>query len=107
MVLLQCLQGLFIALNGGFELANILGPPFPKGRLSLSVALLTLFRGGIDLDRVSIATNMNGVSVGITKGDQDYNWPYIPVFVRLFASASEQHPASGVPPLPPGSTRTS
>lgn len=53
MILLESLQALFIALDGGLELADILGATFTESRLRLSVALLTLLRGCIDLDKIS------------------------------------------------------
>lgn len=53
MTLLQTLQRIFIALDGGLELTDILGPSLAEGSLRLSVALLTLFRGGIYLSKVS------------------------------------------------------
>lgn len=38
-----------MVFNGGLELFDILGPPFTESCLSLSIALLALLRGGIDL----------------------------------------------------------
>jgi len=52
-ILLESLQALFIALDGGLELADILGATFTESRLRLSVALLTLLGGCIDLDKIS------------------------------------------------------
>ena len=46
---MQGLQGVFIALDSGFELANVLSATFTKRSLGLPIALLTLFGGGIDL----------------------------------------------------------
>lgn len=39
---LQALQGVFMLLDGSFELLDILGPPLPEGCLSLAVPLLPL-----------------------------------------------------------------
>lgn len=50
MVLLQGLQGLFIALDSRLELANVFGAPLSEGSLSLSVPLLTFLRGSIYLE---------------------------------------------------------
>jgi hypothetical protein len=60
MTLLQALQRIFIALDGGLELTDILGPSLAEGSLRLSVALLTLFRGGIYLSKVSRVNNKKG-----------------------------------------------
>lgn len=49
MILLKGLQGVFIALNGGLELADVLCATFTEGSLGLAVALLPLLRGSIDL----------------------------------------------------------
>ena len=51
MALLQALQRLLIALDGGLQLADILGATLPEGSLGLAVALLALLGGGIDLKR--------------------------------------------------------
>lgn len=51
MALLQALQRLLIALDGGLQLADILGATLPEGSLGLAVALLALLGGGIDLNR--------------------------------------------------------
>jgi hypothetical protein len=48
-VLLQGLQGVLIALDGGLELPNVLGTPLPKRGLGLPVPLLALFGGSVDL----------------------------------------------------------
>jgi hypothetical protein len=60
MILLQGLQGLFIALDGGLELADVLCATLTKGRLGLAIALLTLFRGRIDLREVSLSVGSKG-----------------------------------------------
>jgi hypothetical protein len=39
MILLQSLQGFFIALDSGFKLTDVLCATFSESRLSLSVAL--------------------------------------------------------------------
>lgn len=49
MILLKGLQGVFIALNGGLELADVLCATLTEGSLGLAVALLPLLRGSIDL----------------------------------------------------------
>ena len=49
MILLEGLQGVFIALNGGLELADVLCATLTEGSLGLAVALLPLLRGSIDL----------------------------------------------------------
>lgn len=49
MTLLQALQGILIAFDSSLKLTDILGPSLPEGSLRLSVALLTLFRSGINL----------------------------------------------------------
>ena len=51
MVLLQGLQGLFIALDSRLELTDVLGATFTEGSLGLTVALLPFLRGRIDLRR--------------------------------------------------------
>lgn len=56
MILLESLQAIFIALDGGLELADILSATFTESRLRLSVALLTLLGGCIDLDKISKGT---------------------------------------------------
>lgn len=58
---MESLQALFIALDGGLELTDILGATFTESRLRLSVALLTFFGGRIDLDKIS--------QVGIRKAE--------------------------------------
>jgi hypothetical protein len=45
---LQVLQGIFMPLDGGLELLDIFSAALAEGSLSLSVALLALFGGGID-----------------------------------------------------------
>lgn len=55
-ILLESLQAIFITLDGGLELADILSATFTESRLRLSVALLTLLRGCVDLDKISKAT---------------------------------------------------
>ena len=47
--LLQILQRIFMMLDGLLQLLDILRPPLSEGRLGLSVALFSLFRGGIYL----------------------------------------------------------
>ena len=49
MILLQSLQTVFIALDGGLQLTDVFGATLPKSSLSLPIALLTFFRSGIDL----------------------------------------------------------
>lgn len=49
MILLKGLQGVFIALNGGLELADVLCATLTEGGLGLAVALLPLLRGSINL----------------------------------------------------------
>lgn len=49
MVRLQGLQGFFIALDGGLELADVFCATLAEGCLGLAIALLTLLRGRIDL----------------------------------------------------------
>lgn len=36
-------------LDGGLQLLDVLGPPLAKGGLGLTIPLLPLFGGGIDL----------------------------------------------------------
>jgi hypothetical protein len=50
MTLLQALQGILIAFDSSLKLTDILGPSLAEGSLRLSVALLTLFRSGINLN---------------------------------------------------------
>ena len=47
--LLQGLQRLFMVLDGGFELLDVLGAPLSERSLSLPVPLLALLGGGIYL----------------------------------------------------------
>ena len=49
MILLQSLQTVFIALDGGLQLTDVFGATLPKSSLSLPIALLTFFLSGIDL----------------------------------------------------------
>jgi hypothetical protein len=51
MILLQGLQRLFIALDGGLKLADVLRTTFAEGSLGLPIALLPFLRGRIDLER--------------------------------------------------------
>lgn len=53
MALLQVLQGVFMVLDGGLELLDVLGASLAEGGLSLAVALLALLGGGVDLWAVS------------------------------------------------------
>lgn len=41
--LLQRLQRLFVPLDGGLQLLDVLGAAFAKGRLSLAIPLLAFF----------------------------------------------------------------
>lgn len=93
--LLQRLQRVLVPLDRGLELLDILGPPFAKGRLSLSVPLLALFRRRIDL---------NGYC---------QNCPFkvimqnIPVSSLPFSSASGRHPGPAAAPPVQASRPTS
>lgn len=49
MTVLQVLQRLLVVLDGALQLLDVLGAALAKGGLRLPVALLALFRGGIDL----------------------------------------------------------
>lgn len=49
MTLLQALQGILMLLDGGLQLLDVLGPPLAKGGLGLTIPLLPLLGGGIDL----------------------------------------------------------
>ena len=49
MTVLQILQRLFVMLDGALELLDVLCAAFTKGGLRLSIALLALLRGGINL----------------------------------------------------------
>lgn len=49
MALLEGRQAFLMLLDGRLELFDVLGASLPESRLSLSVALLSLLRGGIDL----------------------------------------------------------
>jgi hypothetical protein len=53
MAVLQVLQGFLVVLDGALELLDVLCAALAKGGLGLAVALLALFRGGIDLARAS------------------------------------------------------
>lgn len=55
-ILLKSLQAIFITLDGRLELTDILSATFTESRLRLSVALLTLLGGCIDLDKISKGT---------------------------------------------------
>jgi hypothetical protein len=46
---LEVVKVRLVSADGFFKLLDVLGAPFPKRSLSLSVTLLPLFRGGIDL----------------------------------------------------------
>lgn len=56
MLLLQTAEILFIGLDRCFKLLNVFRPAFTKCSLRLSVALLALFRGGIDLALIRVYT---------------------------------------------------
>lgn len=49
MALLQGLQGLFVPLDGGLQLFDILGPSLSKGCLGLAVPLFALFGSSVNL----------------------------------------------------------
>lgn len=49
--LLETLKRLILMLDRGLELLDILRPPFSKGCLGLTIPLLSLLRGSIDLLR--------------------------------------------------------
>lgn len=55
MTLLKRLQRLLMMLDSVLQLFDVLGPPFPKCGLGLTIALFALFRRSIDLDTVSLA----------------------------------------------------
>lgn len=54
MTLLKSPQSLFVLLDGGFELFDVLGPAFSEGSLCLSIPLLAFLGGRIDLANVSV-----------------------------------------------------
>jgi hypothetical protein len=51
MALLQTLQGVFIPLDGGLQLADVLCPTLAECSLRLAVALLAFLGGGVDLNQ--------------------------------------------------------
>lgn len=51
--LLQARQGVFVLLDSGFKLLDILSATLAKGSLRLPVALLALFGSRIDLEQIS------------------------------------------------------
>lgn len=59
MALLQALQRVFMLLDGGFQLLDVLGPPLAKSSLGLAVALLPLLGRGIYLPEVSVCSRMH------------------------------------------------
>jgi hypothetical protein len=70
MALLQALQGLFIPLDGGFQLADILCPTLAEGRLGLAVTLLAFLGGGVDLIKAKLdngrqRSNAGGLRTGL------------------------------------------
>jgi hypothetical protein len=50
MALLQCLQILFMALDGRFKLLDVLCSSLTKSSLSLTISLLSFFGCGVYLD---------------------------------------------------------
>lgn len=53
MTLLQILKFLFMMLDSSFQLLDILGSTFSEGCLSLTIPLLSFFRRGINLARIT------------------------------------------------------
>ena len=70
MTLLQALQRLLISLDSRFQLTDILGTTFPKGRLGLTITLFPFLRSGVDLK------DMTGlINGGDKKRDRADAWP--------------------------------
>lgn len=64
------MQRLLISLDSRFQLTDILGTTFPKGRLGLTITLFPFLRGGVDL------RNMTGLIMDeIRKGTELMHGP--------------------------------
>jgi hypothetical protein len=62
---LQVLQRLLVVLDGALELLDVFGAALAEGSLGLAVALLALFRGGIDLGEGELVQGARARRLGV------------------------------------------
>jgi hypothetical protein len=89
---LQVLQRLLVVLDGALELLDVFGAALAEGSLGLAVALLALFRGGIDLGEGELVQGARARRLGVEVWRCGWQWRGSRVCDRLCASAAAGSP---------------